>query len=74
MKVGDKIEFIGNIMKGRICPAALHSIYPVVFGFRYGATYPWAKSPTTYIGGCPDLINQVVFEIKRGKEFIMQVG
>ncbi len=73
MKVGDKIEFIGNTMKGRICPAALHSIYPVVVGFSYGATFPWAKDSTTYIGGCPDLGNQVVFEIKRGKEFIMKV-
>lgn len=66
-KVGDKVEFIGNEVKGRICLIALHSIYPMVFGLEFGATYPWSKDPVT-LQACPDPLNLVVFEIRRGRK------
>lgn len=66
-KVGDKAEFIGNEVKGRICHFALHSIYPIALGLEFGATYPWSKDPAT-LQACPDPLNLVVFEIKRGRK------
>lgn len=67
-KVGDKVEFIGNEVKGRICHSALHSIYPIAFGLEFGATYPWSKVSDTDLVACPDPLNLVVFEIKRGRK------
>ena len=67
-KVGDKVEFVGNEVKGKICHNALHAIYPVAYGLEYGAVYPWSKDPDVDVEGCPDPINQVVFEIKRGRK------
>ena len=67
-KVGDKVEFIGNEVKGRICHSALHSIYPIAFGLEYDATYPRSKDPDTDLVACPDPLNLVVFEIKWGRK------
>lgn len=64
-KVGDKIEFIGNEIKGKICHSALHAIYPIAYGLEYGAEFPWSKDPDLEVAGCTDPINQVVFEIRR---------
>jgi len=67
-RVGDKVEFVGNEVKGRICHSALHSIYPIAFSLEYGATFPWCKDPDTELAACPDALNPVVFEIKRGRK------
>lgn len=68
-KVGDKVEFIGNEVKGRICHSALHSMYPIAFGLEHGVTYCWSKDhPDTELQACPDALNRVIFELKRGRK------
>ena len=68
-KIGDTVEFIGAKIKGEICPIALNALYPYIFAFKYGATFPakWEtmKKEDEMIAACPDPINLVTFKIRR---------
>ncbi len=64
-KVGDKIIFDGEQIKGKVCYSALMTLLPKVFAMRYGAEFPWAKNKDVIENACPDAENPVVYEIKR---------
>ena len=64
-KPGDEIVFDGETVNGRICMAALDSLLPKVYAFRYGAEFPWLEDKNVTTHACPDPDNPVVFEIRR---------
>jgi len=65
-KVGDKLEIIGDEVKGRICAMALHTIFPFFFAMQDGSDFPWLINDacTAY---CPDPLGLALFELKRIK-------
>ena len=67
-KVGDKIVFDGESIKGDICYSALMVLLPKVHAMRYGAEFPWAEDKDVIFNACPDPDNPVVFEIRRIKK------
>jgi uncharacterized repeat protein (TIGR04076 family) len=67
-KVGDKIFFTEEGVKGKICIHALYSFLPKVFAMMYDSQFPWLDDPDVSFSACPDAHNPVVFEISRKKE------
>jgi uncharacterized repeat protein (TIGR04076 family) len=66
-RVGDKIEVIGDEVKGNICAMAFHTIFPYIFAMQYGANFPWLENKDEILAYCPDPMGLVLFEIKRIK-------
>ncbi len=64
-KVGDRILFTGEEVKGRICISALYSMIPKVYAMMYNARFPWLKDQCVATHACPDGFNPVVFELVR---------
>jgi uncharacterized repeat protein (TIGR04076 family) len=50
---------------GKLCPHAVHVLYPTVDVLRFGGTYPWEDDPDKATVCCPDSNNPVVFEVRR---------
>ncbi|MBW1667519.1 MAG: TIGR04076 family protein [Deltaproteobacteria bacterium] len=67
-KVGDTWE-ISHVkeggQKGFLCPSALHDMYHIIFAMRYGAQFPWAEDPDTWIAQCGDPNTPMLFKIER---------
>lgn len=38
--------------------------------FRYGASLPWKEGPDRVTLVCPDPVNKVCFEVRRGEEVV----
>ena len=73
LKVGDEFSVVGprlkidpTKMKGEICVAALHSIWPYIQAMRFGAEFSWADKAGRPFECCPDPDGLVVFELKKG--------
>ncbi|WP_455368180.1 TIGR04076 family protein [[Eubacterium] cellulosolvens] len=66
-KIGDKIEVIGDHIKGDLCSMALHAIYPYIFAFQHGANLWWLDNKDEILACCTDPANLAIFEIKRVK-------
>jgi uncharacterized repeat protein (TIGR04076 family) len=64
-RVGDRVVFDGEAIRGRICWHALVSMVPKVHGFLFGADYPWLEERDTCTHACPDAFNPVVFRLRR---------
>ena len=64
-KVGDKIIFEDDEMKGKLCITALYSIIPKIFAMKYEAKFPWAENEFEATHTCPDGKNPVTFKITR---------
>jgi uncharacterized repeat protein (TIGR04076 family) len=62
-KVGDKFSYPEDI--GKLCPAALNSIYPYIRIMESGGSYPWFEEPNSQSFCCPDYKRPVVFKISR---------
>lgn len=62
-KIGDKFDY--PIETGKICTAALHSIYPYALGIQFGGSFPWEEDSDSVTVCCPDYKNPVVFKITR---------
>lgn len=63
-KIGDVYEYYPPPMsksKGRICPAALHSVFPWIWAAR---TDVESTQQRIRIWGCPDLVNLTMWEMK----------
>ena len=48
-----------------MCSLAFNAMYPVLMGFRYGATFPWQDEPDVVTMACPDAGVNNVFELRR---------
>jgi uncharacterized repeat protein (TIGR04076 family) len=66
-KVGDTIEAEGDVIKGHLCPMALHAIYPYIFAMQYGADFPWLENKDEIDAYCPDPAGLALLNIKRIK-------
>ncbi len=66
-QVGDRVEFDGEGIEGRICWHSLCSMMYKIHGFLYGASYPWLEEKEVATHPCPDIKNPVIYQIKRFK-------
>lgn len=64
-KVGDKVIFEDEEMKGRLCLSAMYSLLPKIFAMKYEANFPWLKDKDKVTHACPDGYNPVIFQISR---------
>ena len=64
-KVGDKIIFENDEMKGKLCITALYSMIPKIFAMKYESNFPWLKDKDIATHACPDGFNPVIFKITR---------
>jgi uncharacterized repeat protein (TIGR04076 family) len=51
--------------RGKICPMAMHVLFPVVDILRYGSSLPWGKDNNKGLFACPDPDVLLVFEVER---------
>jgi uncharacterized repeat protein (TIGR04076 family) len=66
IKPGHKVYFEnGKTIKGDMCFSSLLVVLPRAWALRFGAGFPWEKDKDTMTFGCPDPVNQVVWELKR---------
>ncbi len=63
-KVGQTFEVVNGIPTG-LCPDAMHSIFPALYGLTHGASYPWEPDKNIARIACPDQENPVVIELRR---------
>ena len=63
-KIGDEWVFDYRTPEG-MCSLAFNAMYPVLMGFRYGATFPWQDEPDVVTMACPDAGVNNVFELRR---------
>jgi uncharacterized repeat protein (TIGR04076 family) len=64
-KVGDKFEVVGLKTPLQFCGAAYHLLFPVLFAFNFGASFPFEEDPNCKTGiTCPDG-GKVKFKVKR---------
>ncbi len=64
-KVGDKIIFENDQVKGKFCFSAMYSMIPKIFAMKYEANFPWLKNKNVATHACPDGQNPVIFQITR---------
>ena len=62
-KIGDTFEYPED--RGKICPAAFHTIYPYTRVMESGGSYPFFEEPDAHYTCCPDYKRPVVFKISR---------
>jgi uncharacterized repeat protein (TIGR04076 family) len=65
-KVGDEWVTTGKSPEG-ICLNAFGMLLPNVRTLMYGGEFPWETDKDISIVCCPDVVNPVVFEIRRIK-------
>ena len=64
-EIGETFSYPEDL--GKLCPAALNSIYPTICVMQSGGSYPWFKDPNTHSRCCPDPKRPVVIDISRTK-------
>jgi len=62
-KIGDSYDF--DTERGKICPMAMHVLFPVVDILRYGGSLPWGEYNNKGLFACPDPDVLLVFEVER---------
>jgi len=62
-KIGDKYIYPDD--RGKICPTAVHTLYPFIMGLQAGGNFPWDKNPGESILCCPEYQHPVVYRITR---------
>jgi uncharacterized repeat protein (TIGR04076 family) len=62
-KIGDSYDF--DTERGKICPMAMHVLFPVVDILRYGGSLPWGECKDKGLFACPDPEVLLVFEVER---------
>lgn len=66
-EVGDAF-IIGRHTPAGMCIFAYSALDPDVRALKFGAVYPWVQDSGSYVCCCPDPVNPVVFELRRGEE------
>ncbi len=64
-KVGDKIIFEDDQMKGKLCLSAMYSMLPKIFAMKHEANLHWLKDRNVSSHACTDGYNPVIFQITR---------
>ncbi len=67
-KVGDKVEFYENVMKGKICLSAFRAMWLSIVSLMYDSKLAWLKGTDQTVQQCPDPAADVIFVLKRGRE------
>jgi uncharacterized repeat protein (TIGR04076 family) len=62
-KIGDSYDF--DTERGKICPMAMHVLFPVVDILRYGGSLPWGECNNKGLFACPDPDVLLVFEVEK---------
>ncbi|MBQ04829.1 TIGR04076 family protein [Candidatus Bathyarchaeota archaeon] len=62
-KIGETFNYPEDI--GKLCPAALNSIYPYLRILESGGSYEYFETPNSHSACCPDYKRPVVFKISR---------
>ncbi|MEG6616797.1 TIGR04076 family protein [Peptococcaceae bacterium 1198_IL3148] len=62
-KIGDTFDFDSE--RGKICPMAMHVLFPVVDILRYGGSFPWEEDENTGVFCCPDVKVINVFKVEK---------
>lgn len=62
--VGDEFIFDGT-MPENFCVGAFKDIGRWVTALRFGADFPWMKSPGTIVACCTDGLRPVIFQLER---------
>ena len=60
-KIGNEWKF-DYMTPGGMCSLAYNAIYPILMGFKYGATYPWQEEEDVVLLSCPDPEVNNIFE------------
>lgn len=61
-KVGDSFDF--DTERGKICPLAMHVLFPMIDILRYGGSFP-GEEPGTGVFCCSDVKVINVFKIEK---------
>lgn len=64
-KEGDEFV-IGQKSPSGMCTWALYTIFPFAEVLQFGGSFPWESDPDKTTVACPDPLNPVVFELRRG--------
>jgi uncharacterized repeat protein (TIGR04076 family) len=62
-KIGETFNYPEDI--GKLCPAALNAIYPLIQVMRSGGSFPYFDESNAHSACCPDYKRPVVFKISR---------
>ena len=62
-KIGDTFKYPEDV--GKLCPAALNSIYPYIRVIQSGGYFDFFDEPNAHSACCPDYKRPVVFKISR---------
>ncbi|AQS59104.1 TIGR04076 family protein [Desulforamulus ferrireducens] len=62
-RIGDAFDF--DTERGKLCPLAMHVLFPMIDTLRYGGSFPWEEQPGTGEFCCPDPKVATVFRIER---------
>lgn len=54
--------------RGKICPSAMHSIFPTVRVMQSGGAFSWFDTPNSHSNCCPDYKRPVIFKISRNEK------
>ncbi len=66
-KVGEEYDFTGH-MCPNMCTSFFHTIFPTVRAMKFGADIDWLKDKDVARASCPDHLNPVIIELRRGKK------
>lgn len=64
-KVGDKFTIGQETPKG-FCSWAFYVLFPFAQVLQFNGSFPWEDSPGMATVACPDPVNPVVFQLRRG--------
>lgn len=67
-RVGDKVEFYENVMKGKMCLSAFRAMWLSIVSLMYDSKVAWLKGQDSTVQQCPDPAADVIFLVKRGRE------
>ena len=72
-RVGDEWLVDGST-PGGICMGSFGACLPYLTALRFGASFPWEEREGTIAIGCPDHINQVVWQLDRLEGDVVSAG
>ncbi len=62
-RIGDVFDF--DTDRGKLCPLAMHELFPMIDILRYGGSFPWAEDEGSGVFCCPDVKVINVFKIEK---------
>lgn len=62
-RIGDSFDF--DTERGKLCPLAMHVLFPMIDILRYGGKIPGGENENSAVFCCPDVKVINVFKIER---------